>query len=49
MIVLGPPQSLPLLRAAEVADQASVEVGDTAAGVPERVLAEADRVGSFGR
>lgn len=40
MIVLGPPQSLPLLRAAEVADQASVEVGDTPAGVPERVLAE---------
>src|SRR5688500_12142511 len=40
MIVLGPPQALPLLRAAEVADQASVEVGDTAAGVPERVLAE---------
>src|SRR5262245_7000756 len=40
MIVLGPPQSLPLLSATEVADQASVEVGDTPAGVPERVLAE---------
>src|SRR5215470_13254747 len=35
MIVLGPPQSLPLLRAAEVADQPGVEVGDASARVPE--------------
>ena len=40
MIVLRPPQTLPLLGAAEVADQAGVEVGDAPARVPERVLAE---------
>src|SRR5262245_13503263 len=40
MIVLGPPQALPLLGAAKIADQPGVEVGDASAGVPERVFAE---------
>src|SRR3990167_4636884 len=40
MIVFGPPQTLPLLCVAKVANQSSVEVADAAAGVPERVLAE---------
>ena len=40
MIVLRSAQTLPLLRAAEITDQPSVEVGDASAGVPERVLAE---------
>ena len=36
----GPPQPLPPLRVAEIADQARVEVGDPPAGVAEWVLAE---------
>src|ERR1700680_2614666 len=40
MIVLRPPQTLPLLSAPKISHKPCVEVGDAAPGVSERVLSE---------